>query len=51
MRSPPALLIAAIGLIAGVLVIALLPQRTLFSAPETRDDVTAATPGERWPAP
>ena len=34
-----------------MLVIALLPQRTLFSAPETRDDVTAATPGERWACP
>ena len=51
MRSPPALLIAAVGLAAGVLVIALLPPHTLFSAPETHDATAASTPGERWACP
>jgi len=51
MRSPPTLLIAAAGLIAGALVIALLPQDTLFSKPDAPDAAAALATGERWACP
>ena len=51
MRSPPSLLIAAAGLAAGALVIALLPHSALFSTPDARVDAAEAVAGERWACP
>jgi Cu(I)/Ag(I) efflux system membrane fusion protein len=51
MRSPPALLIAGAGLLAGALIIALLPQETLFHAPDTHDAAAESSTGERWACP
>ncbi|HEX2851987.1 MAG TPA: efflux RND transporter periplasmic adaptor subunit [Opitutaceae bacterium] len=51
MRAPPALLIAAAGLLAGALVIALLPKDTLFLAPDTPDTAAETATGERWACP
>jgi membrane fusion protein, copper/silver efflux system len=51
MRSPPALLIAAAGLLLGAGLVAILPQGALFSVAEDHaaDDGTGT--GERWACP
>ncbi|MDO8543653.1 MAG: efflux RND transporter periplasmic adaptor subunit [Opitutaceae bacterium] len=51
MRSPPALLVGVAGLLVGAAVIALLPRKTLFSVPETRDAAADTVAGERWACP
>lgn len=51
MRSPHPLLIAVAGLVAGGLVIARLPQETLFSAPAAHDAAAEMATGERWACP
>jgi Cu(I)/Ag(I) efflux system membrane fusion protein len=50
-RPPPALLIAAAGLLLGAGAIALLPERTLFSAPPALEAIGPASTGERWACP
>lgn len=44
-------LIALAGLILGVAVVALLPERTLFTPPATATDSVASANGERWACP
>ncbi len=52
MRPPPALLIAAAGLVLGAGLIAVLPQRILFSVSEEHDHAAeTAAAGERWACP
>ncbi len=50
-RLPVSLFIAVAGLLVGAGVIAVLPQRTLFFAPEVRDSAAEAATGERWACP
>jgi membrane fusion protein, copper/silver efflux system len=50
MRSPPAILVAAAGLLVGAGVIALMPENALFSIPQAADHADEAT-GERWACP
>jgi membrane fusion protein, copper/silver efflux system len=51
MRSPPASLIAVVGLLGGALTIALLPRDTLFATPATHEDAASTVAGERWACP
>ncbi len=51
MRSPPAVLIAAAGLLAGAGLITLLPEAALFSGPDRHGHADDAVPGERWACP
>lgn len=50
MRWPSALT-AVLGLAAGATLIALLPERTLFTATDAHANAVTATPGERWACP
>lgn len=50
MRWPSALT-AVLGLAAGATLIALLPERTLFTATDAHATAVTATPGERWACP
>ena len=50
MRWPSALT-AVLGLAAGATLIALLPERTLFTATDAHATAVTAAPGERWACP
>lgn len=47
----PSTLTAVLGLAAGAALVALLPERTLFTATSTKATTDAANSGERWACP
>src|SRR5215207_1160693 len=51
MRSPPAFTVAVAGLLIGAGVVAMLPERVLFSVSDANDHRAEAVPGERWACP
>ena len=51
MRSVPPVLIAAVGLLVGAAVVAILPASALFAPSQQTDASTESKPGERWACP